>query len=237
MQTVSARTHLESLTSSIRFFADSLSAAQAQPARQVPACPGWGLPELYGHLGSVHRWITSALLVAGTSERFAPRQEWQQDSDAFEFFTASAPKMLAALAGIDPETPAWTFGPPPRTASFWFRRQNHEHLIHAEDLAQTLGLAAPKISDRFALDGVDEVLSVLIPQRIRAGLVEQPAPLRFVAGEASWSIGEGAAETVVETDPRTLFLGIWGRHALASQASVTGPVSHLEGFLAGNYVP
>lgn len=120
---------------------------------------------------------------------------------------------------------------------FWIRRQNHEHLIHAEDLVQTLGLAAPKVSDQFALDGVDEVLSVLIPQRIRAGLVEQPAPLRFVAGEARWSIGEGAAETLVETDPQTLFLGIWGRHAPASQASVTGPVSHLEGFLAGNYVP
>ena len=238
MAEIEPRAHRASLANSLAFFEQSIDHARASAERPVPSCPGWTVADLYGHLGSVHRWILPALAAAGSAQKIAPRQEWAQQGDAFEFFTTSARALLTALDATDPQAEVWTFGPPPRIASFWFRRQNHKHLIHAEDLARALASVAPPVSADLALDGVDEVLSIIIPQRVRAGLADYPAQrMTFSAGEMSWTLGDGPAEVVLRTDPLSLYFGLWRRASLTQSTVVTGDPLAVRQFLEGPTVP
>lgn len=240
MQTVSEQMHLDSLDGALGFLEGNLSRARAAPGTAVPACPGWTVADLYGHLGTVHRWISAILELAGTGQRPGPRSDGLRppEADPFDFFAASAREMFRKLGAADPATPSWTFGPPPRTVGFWLRRQNLEHLIHAEDLAQAFRLPAPELSAQMALDGADEVLGMLVPQRIRAGSVPAPAPaLAFQSAGRRWSIGDGEPVAELSSEPVPLFHGLWRRSRLLDSATVAGPVRGFTEFLATDYVP
>ncbi len=89
------------------------------------------------------------------------------------FLDGTAP-LLATMAALDPEAPCWNFGPPPRTAGFWLRRQAHEHAIHLIDASQASGRAAPDLGADIMLDGVDEVLTMFTPRQLRLERMQQP---------------------------------------------------------------
>lgn len=238
MAIISAAEHLASLRSSIDFLQSQLGAARQTPDVAVPSCPGWAVADLYRHLGSVQSWVLSALQMVGSTERPAPRSRELDGGDAFADFVVSAPELLERLQGTDPELPSWNFGPPPRLAAFWFRRQNMEHLVHVEDLAQALGITAPDTPEQFALDGVDEVLSVLVPQRVRAGLVQDLGEsLAFESAGRRWQLGSGEPRTTLSAAPNTLFLGLWRRRPLLELASLKGERQPLSTFLASDLVP
>lgn len=239
MAIISSAEHLASLRSSIDFFQSQLAVARQTADAPVPSCPGWGVADLYRHLGSVQSWVLSALQLVGSADRPAPRsRELDTGRDAFADFVASAPELLDRLQSTDPELSSWNFGPPPRLAAFWFRRQNMEHLVHAEDLAQALGVAAPDIPEQLALDGVDEVLSVLVPQRVRAGLVQDlNESLAFESAGRHWQLGTGEPSATLSAEPNTLFLGLWRRRPLLELASLKGESQQLSTFLESDLVP
>lgn len=198
------------------------------------------MADLYDHLGTVQRWVSTIMELAGTDQRPEARSDDSRPAevDPFDFFAESARLMFGKLSAVDPESTSWTFGPPPRQAGFWLRRQNLEHLIHADDLAQAFGLSAPQIPDAMALDGVDEVLGVLVPLRIRAGLLAAPVPaLRFGSADRSWLIGAGEPVSTLSAAPGQLFRGLWRRQELLDAARVDGPVAGFVTFLATDYVP
>ncbi|AJT40987.1 maleylpyruvate isomerase family mycothiol-dependent enzyme [Psychromicrobium lacuslunae] len=238
MTTVSAEEQLASLQTSMDFLFGRLELARQLANAPVPSCPGWDIAALYRHLGSVQEWVHATLQLVGSQERPAPRtEESAPGSDPFDAFSKSAPQLLWSLEHSNPDLPSWNFGPPPRLAAFWFRRQNMEHLVHVEDLAQAMGQAAPEIPESIALDGVDEVLSVLLPQRVRAGMLEYPAAVRFEAGSASWQVGEGEPQAVLLASPSDLFLGLWRRRPLLELAEISGDSQILERLLEADLVP
>ena len=55
---------------------DKLSTLARQPddvlSRAVPACPGWTLDQLFGHLGSIERWAAAVVLGGNFVEEPAP---------------------------------------------------------------------------------------------------------------------------------------------------------------------
>ena len=55
---------------------DSLSALARQSddvlSRSVPACPGWTLEQLFGHVGSIERWAAAVVLGGKYVEEPAP---------------------------------------------------------------------------------------------------------------------------------------------------------------------
>lgn len=154
---------LPHLEHAVGAFAGTLAAGELGAA--VPTCPGWDLRALACHLGNVHRWARGAIREGhpDTAGVDAPggRQAlvaWYQDCAA---------GLLDALRTVDPAQPCWTFGPKPRTASFWFRRQAHETTVHHQDAVLAGGGPTPVLDPVLALDGVDEVVTVFFPRQVR----------------------------------------------------------------------
>lgn len=217
---------------------EALSSLARQPAqaleRPVPACPDWTLDELFGHIGYVERWTAQVLRTGKPDDGPTP-----PPSSGAEWFLAGIPEFLEAMHGVDPEAPCWNFGPPPRTAGFWLRRQAHEHAIHLVDAFAASALEPPKFSNDFLLDGVDEVLSILTPRQIRLNRMKAPekAVTFQTSANGSWTLGEGAVAANITASAEDLYLGLWGRSVLAATAVVDGDLELAGRTMAGALTP
>ncbi|MDQ0210333.1 maleylpyruvate isomerase family mycothiol-dependent enzyme [Arthrobacter bambusae] len=214
----------------------SLLARQSEAVltRPVPACPGWNLKDLFGHLGSIERWAAEIVLSGKVAEEPVPPA-----TGAVAWFLEGADAFLGTMSALDPEEPCWNFGPPPRTAGFWRRRQAHEHAVHLIDACQASGLADPTFSADFLLDGIDEILTMFTPRQLRLGRMPQPegAVTFEVAGAGRWKIGEGEAKASISSTPVGMYLGLWGRSNLAESASIEGDKALAVRVLRGPLTP
>ncbi|MFN0280526.1 MAG: maleylpyruvate isomerase family mycothiol-dependent enzyme [Kineosporiaceae bacterium] len=190
----------------------------------VPACPGWSLRRLAWHLGTVHRWAVGAV----EQGRPLALDEVGPD-DAAElagWYRAAAADLVARLEATPADAPCWTFGPTPRTARFWSRRQAHETAMHALDAAQALSGAGPvpTIAADLALDGIDEVVTVFLPRQVRRQRIEplgrSLAVLPDEGGGVRWVLaGDGstpsddlpAAEATLRGPADLLLRVLWKR--------------------------
>lgn len=134
--------------------------ASAEPDVDVPTCPGWTVGRVAVHVGRIHRWVAAGLeappgVEVPAAERPPPDTDlgaWLVDgctllNDAFD---AAGPK-----GGI--RAPGWE-----RPAAWWRRRTCHETTIHAWDVEAATGAAAALGGD-LALDGIAEIIDVLLP--------------------------------------------------------------------------
>ncbi|MDQ0620035.1 maleylpyruvate isomerase family mycothiol-dependent enzyme [Arthrobacter globiformis] len=189
--------------------------------RSVPACPGWSLDALFGHLGSIERWAAAVVRAGKYVQEPAPPAE-----KAAAWFLEGVPCFLATMTSLDPVAPCWNFGPPPHTAGFWLRRQAHEHAIHLVDAHQASGLADPEFAEGFLLDGVDEALAMFAPRQLRLKRMTDPGQavtFRIPNGTA-WTLGSGDIAASVTAAPREMYLGLWGRSSLSDAAILDGDV-------------
>lgn len=193
--------------------------ASTDPDAPVPACPGWRLADLGRHLGSVHRWALEAVRTghAGAEPDGPPDRE-----ALVAWLGEGAGLLVATLRGTDPDSPTWTFGPPPHLVSFWGRRQAHETAIHLVDAQQSAGLPV-RMDARLAADGVLEVTTMFFPRQVRLGRIPAlPDGLRIVLTDAPVTTllaGDGtdpaAPATATLTGPATdVLLALWGRAGL-----------------------
>src|SRR3954467_4431289 len=141
--------------------------AEADLAAPVPACPGWDLAALTGHLGGIHRWARDAVVESRPTEEERPYPRERQALRGW--FEEGADDLLATLRATDPGTACWHFGPKPRTAGFWYRRQAHETAMHARDAEEAAGGIAAPIDPELLLDGIDEILTMFLPRQVRLG--------------------------------------------------------------------
>ncbi|MDQ0240311.1 maleylpyruvate isomerase family mycothiol-dependent enzyme [Arthrobacter bambusae] len=217
---------------------DRLSVLARQPedilTRPVPACPGWTLRDLFGHLGSIERWAAQIVL----SGKFVEEPE-PPVTGAEMWFLQGADAFLATMSALEPEEPCWNFGPPPRKAGFWRRRQAHEHAVHLIDACQTSGLADPVFAEDFLLDGIDEILTMFTPRQLRLGRMPQPkgAVIFHVPGARSWKLGQGVAEASIAAPLHGMYLGLWGRSNLAETALIEGDKALAVQVLQGPLTP
>ena len=217
--------YLDSLDRDMRGFVDVLRTADLDAP--VPDCPGWTLADLGRHVAEVHAWAC-AIVTTGSP---ADRAEITDDGPALAgAYRDRAARLLDALRTIDPETPVWTFGPRPRLASFWVRRQAHETAMHLGDARRALGLDAP-METAFAADGVDEVATVFfrrqvqlerippLAQGIRVELTDVPGAAYTLAGDGT----DPAAPTVatVSGTAYDVLLALWHRGGI-ERLTVTG---------------
>ncbi|WP_426975689.1 maleylpyruvate isomerase family mycothiol-dependent enzyme [Pseudarthrobacter sp. O4] len=226
--------YLAELTSSL----ERLRALARQPdevlARSVPACPGWTLVELFGHLGSIERWAAAVVREGTFVDEPAPPAE-----GAAAWFLEGADAFLGTMSALDPEAQCWNFGPPPRTAGFWLRRQAHEHAIHLVDACQASDLEGPALGEDFMLDGIDEVLAMFAPRQLRLERMPHPeeAVTFHVPGGTSWALGQGAAAASVTAHVHGMYLGLWGRSNLADTAIIEGDAALALRVLQGPLTP
>jgi len=205
----------------------------------VPACAPWRVTDLVHHLGGVHRWARGAVVESSAQRPDIGDPPTARDA-LVAWFREGADALLAALRETDPDTPCWTFGPPP-TAAFWFRRMAHETAAHAGDLAAAHGRTRA-YGTELALDGIDETVGVFFPRQVRLGRI---APLAHVlAVEAAeggrWVFaGDGAAPPPERVDgtvtgPAEVLLPLlWHRTTLDdARVSVSGDRHAVETVLA-----
>jgi hypothetical protein len=166
--------------------------AVADPETSVPTCPGWTVRRLAWHLDTVHRWARDAVDLGRPSERdevgAQPRDEY------LSWYRSGAAGLVGVLRQAGPDAECWHFGPKPRTARFWARRQAQETAIHALDAQLALaaepagagsGGAEPSgvepvtvaggvepIPAALAVDGIDEVVTMFFPRQVHLGRTE-----------------------------------------------------------------
>lgn len=235
--TLSRERYLAALEQDAAAMSDHLTSGDL--GAPVAACPGWDVGDLGAHLGVTHRWATDALTSATPPpEGVAPPRD-----ELGAWFVEGAQRLLDALRRTDPAAPCWGFGPQPRTAAFWVRRQALETAVHAWDAATALGRPAAVAPD-LAADGVDEVAAVFYPRQVRLGRREPvPAPvlLRCTDAALEAQVGDGEPVAVVEAAAEPLLLLVWGRRDLdavvAQGARVSGDADALAAALAVPLTP
>ena len=180
-------------------FADLLSTTDLDAP--VPTCPGWTVTTLAHHLGTVHRWAAGAVREGRPLDL---EETGPTDREALvAWYREGADGLVALLAATDEAAEVWSFGPKPRTARFWSRRQAHETAMHVEDLGLAAGALPPLPAD-LALDGVDEVATMFFPRQVHLG---RTTPLErslalMPGGAGRWVLaGSGvAADDVPDAD-------------------------------------
>lgn len=138
------------------------------PATAVPSCPGWDVAKLALHVGLAHVWAGEQVR-RGTPDPLAwsdlPRAPAGRERLAW--LEASTSALLGALDASDPDAPAGAWLGIQVRAGFWSRRMAHETAIHRADADLALG-SAPELPRDLAADGVDELVSVILPRLLAA---------------------------------------------------------------------
>jgi uncharacterized protein (TIGR03083 family) len=187
--------------------------AEGELDAPVPGCPRWRLLDLARHLGGIHRWARTAVAEG--------RPGPESDADAptergalVDWFRAGAAELSETLRRTDPDTPCWTFGPRPRTAAFWVRRQAHETVMHAYDAAASQGRTRPFDPD-LASDGVDEVVTMFVPRQLRLGRIPPlPAAVALEVPDGRRVLGDGDPAATVTGPADAVLLLLWRRTTL-----------------------
>ncbi|HEX4978964.1 MAG TPA: maleylpyruvate isomerase family mycothiol-dependent enzyme [Acidimicrobiales bacterium] len=226
--------HPDELLDALRRETDAMArlAGEADPATDVPSCPGWTIQTVINHCGRVHRWA-AAIVRDGATDRpeFPPRppvidRAWFEDG---------ARELLDALTQAEPDADAWNhMGQAPKVR-FWIRRQAHETAIHRWDVddAAHPGAAEP-VETELAIDGIDELLDVILPRAYEGGDLGGTVHLHATdSPHGEWLVRTSGGELLVGHDHQKgdaavrgtasdLLLWLWGRRGLDSALEVFG---------------
>jgi uncharacterized protein (TIGR03083 family) len=180
-------------------------ARSAGPDAVVPSCRRWTVRDLVVHTGNVHAWAVSVLRTRVEQPQVfdAEPEGLGAGFDELLFWYADrAGELVDLLVGgvVSDDQAVWTFGPEGSTAAFWPRRQAHEVTMHAVDAGLARGVAVSDallwLDPERAADGVDEVLTVMLPR------VALFAPQPALGGRLGVEATDVERSWVVEPDGR-----------------------------------
>jgi len=221
-------------------FLDALHGSQLDS--RVRSCPEWSMADLAQHLSGTQRWSTQ---IVRTGER-AERPVGPGDREGLErWFIEGAQELVATLRAADPMAPAWNFGPQPRLAGFWSRRQAHEVAVHLWDALDAQGQALV-VDAELAADGIDEVCTVFVYQKLRHSSLPQWAPILeleptdvaagpFVLKAPDRPLEAGSRVTL-RGPAQSLLLALWGRAGI-QELECVGDRGLAQAFLASGVTP
>jgi uncharacterized protein (TIGR03083 family) len=195
----------------------------------VPWVAEWTARDLIGHLGTVHRWAT-AILRAGHAES-PPRgaTEVPPADGLVDWYADGLTGLVRALREVPPTTPAWHMSPTAeKVAASWARRQAHEHVVHRMDLESAAGRAISPVEPSLAEDGVDELLTIVVPRWARTEpLTSAQATVVVTATDTgrTWAVrvdrgavtvspmASGSVDASLRATADQLLRRLWGRPA------------------------
>jgi uncharacterized protein (TIGR03083 family) len=179
-----------------------VAATTAAPDAPVPTCPGWTMTDLADHVAGVFAFATDSLLAP---DGIRPPRPTDPGPAA-----PRLDRLLAVLDTVDPDALRPTLVGP-RPVRWWIRRLHHETNVHRVDASPGVEPSS-WLAAECAVDGIDEVVDVLIP-------VVAPEA-RVVATDGALLLGDDAAVAGSAVDR---FLLLWGRRSLDHGAfTVTG---------------
>ncbi len=187
----------------------------------VPTCEGWKVSDLCTHVGDFCGFW-SHVLCEGSGRPKTPFRD-APDGEALVMWLAElADHLVAELKATPASTAVWTWYPHDQTAGFVARRCAHELAVHRTDAQAARGDHMP-IAAELAVDGVDEVLDVLLSIREHHG-AGTGRTLALVSSDTgtAWRIHLGSERIGVER-PRPD-----APELASSNLTVTGTASDIE---------
>ena len=137
-------------------------AEDADPSREVPACPGWSVADVVDHVGGLYRWAEAHIRTLSDRRIRARELELEKPEDPLAhggWVRDGMTLLIETARAADPDAAVWAWGSD-RHVRFWPRRMLFETVIHRADLELALGWD-PDIAPDIATDGVDEFLDNL----------------------------------------------------------------------------
>lgn len=212
--------------------------AAAGPDAPVPSCPEWTAADLLDHVTETYdHKIQSMRLLRSPEDADMPERE----GAPVERFAAALGELLAEFDERGPESLSYTWYGPDQTVGFWVRRMAHETVVHRADAELAAKRAIGPVDAALALDGVREMLDVMVDWGSRAYRRHLTATLEANAGltvglslqkpgdtgsnpaETSWTVRVGAsgvavtagvdpeAQAIVSGSAGDLLLWLWRR--------------------------
>lgn len=153
---------------------DLMAAAEGDLNCRVPSCPDWVVGDLVRHLGEVYEFFTD-VVASGATEvgplrarhmevRDKRGADFARTPELLPWFRERTAMLLTALRSRDPEERLWTWWEPEQRVGWYDRRMAHETAVHRWDV-QNAGDVAKPIESKLAADGVDEALTMHVPDR------------------------------------------------------------------------
>jgi uncharacterized protein (TIGR03083 family) len=187
----------------------------------VPTCPGWTVADVVLHTAEVYQHKLACMRLGrspGDEYPGAPPAH----VDALSWFSASLRELLHELRERGPSAASFTWFPPEQTTGFWYRRMAHETAVHRVDVESAAGTVTA-VDRRLALDGIDEILRVILSDPDVATVTNNSrGSVAVRTGEHVWTIELGpglvdarprlgAADATITGEPSELLLWLWGR--------------------------
>lgn len=199
----------------------------------VAACPSWVVLDVARHVGTTWRWATK--IVAERRQvpgEFEPEPEQLAADEAVSWLEGGLVPLLDALRGCPPDEPVWGFGPKPRTAAFWSRRQAMETVIHRVDAELAIGALGP-VDPEVASDGVGEFVDVMLPrQYYRKEMPAGQLVITVTDTGAVYEHGDPTAGFATLSGPaEALLLQLWERRT-SNTVKAGGDARLLSGWMA-----
>lgn len=198
----------------------------------VPSCPDWTVRDLLEHTAMVYLHKLEAMRTGAQPDPWPPDLSGR---DITELYDEAAAELISELEQRGPDADTWTWWAPDQTTGFWFRRMAHETAVHRVDAELAHGVVTP-INARLAVDGIDEILRVMLAG---ADWEQYPsdhpvdAGVRITSGGRSWTVtlartkvtvdesnephedhdepGETQVKAEVFGDPDEVLLWLWRR--------------------------
>jgi uncharacterized protein (TIGR03083 family) len=172
-----------------------LDAAERGLDAAVPSCPGWTVERLVGHVGRTYRW-TAGWITTGSGPTDLERPP---AGPAVRDWTARGLDSVVAALESDERSgmvPTWAGEQP---VAFWPRRMALETALHRWDAESAHGVAGP-VDAALAVDGIDEILDVLVPARAPDVLTGNGETLHLHATdvEGEWLVTLTSGRPIVE---------------------------------------
>jgi uncharacterized protein (TIGR03083 family) len=194
-------------------------------AAPVPHLEGWTVHNVVGHTGWVCRFVVRCLNAHPDDP--PPRAsvgEPPVGPAVIDWLTEALDELESALADCDLEAirPTWT-GPQP--TSWWLRRIAHELAVHRWDALAPTTTPDP-IDAAQALDGIDEVLEVFVPNRMQFDTLAGDGEtihlhttdidggewmLTLAPSAVEWSHGHAKGDVAARGTASDLLLLLWSR--------------------------
>lgn len=205
----------------------------------VPTCEGWNVRDLVLHMGHVQRWVTTH--VRERAKRLSKLDPGigPDDSNLSSWLSEGGAELIQVLRSTPPDTPMGVFGAL-GSALFWARRQAHEVSVHALDIQSAGGDIEP-VDSTLASDGIDELLTTIVPLRARQSPLGLPGSLHVhctdVEGEWTIQIVDGTyncerthakGDAALRGPASTLLLVLLRRLPVQPPAQVFGDAGILE---------
>lgn len=209
----------------------------------VPECSDWDIEQLVRHTALVYLQKAETIRTGSKPHgKWVPEEILQLPPG--ELLQTCFDRLITQFDTHAPSDAAESWVTEDQTVGFWIRRLTHETAIHRYDIEAAFSEAQP-IDATLALDGVDEVLTVMLGRgSAQGGKVTGTVVLE--SERFSWTaylrthktvitgVGIDNPDARVSGDANTLLLWLWGREPLPDDGAIQPAVAELRRRLAAD---